>query len=66
MKILWKIVTALLAVAAVFWVIVEDFDRAFLFAAGGAVAWFLSYRALLREKLATNETEERNTNEEDL
>lgn len=57
---------ALLAAGAVAWVIVENFDRAFLFAAAGAVAWFLSYRTQLREKLAANETDEANTDEEDL
>ena len=51
MRIFWKIVAALLAAGAVAWVIVENFDRAFLFAAAGAVAWFLSYRAQLKEKL---------------
>ena len=64
MKIFWKIVAALLAATAVYWLVVHNFERAFLFAAAGAVAWFLSYRALLKEKLAANETEE--TDEEDL
>ena len=66
MKIVWKIVAALFAVGAVYWLIVENFDRAFLFAAVGAIAWFLSFRAQLKEKLATNDTEETNEDEEDL
>ena len=72
MKILWKIVAALLAVAAVYWVIVENFDRAFLFAACGAIAWFLSYRAQLKEKLREidgadkTEADENESDEEDL
>lgn len=65
MNVFWKIVAALLAAGAVYWLVVENFDRAFLFAALGAVAWFLSFRAQLREKLATNETEETNEDEED-
>ena len=66
MKIFWKIVAALLAVTSVYWVIVANFDRAFLFAAAGAVAWFLSYRALLREKLGDeNEADPKEADEED-
>lgn len=65
MKIFWKIVAALLAVGAVYWILIENFDRAFLFAAAGAVAWFLSYRAQLREKLAANE-QERETDEDEV
>ncbi len=65
MKGFWKIVAALLAAIAVYWLAVHNFERAFLFAAAGAVAWFLSYRALLKEKLAENETEETNVDEED-
>ena len=65
MKIFWKIVAALFAVGAVGWVVVENFDRAFLFAAGGAVAWILSYRAQLRAKLAANE-QERETDEDEV
>ena len=67
MKIVWKIVAALFAVGAVYWLVVENVDRAFLFAAVGAIAWFLSFRAQLREKLKdTDDTEETNEDEEDL
>ena len=65
MTIFWKIVAALLAVGAVAWIIVENFDRAFLFAAAGTIAWFLSYRAQLREKLTANE-QERETDEDEV
>ena len=64
MKIFWKIVAVLLAVTAVAWIIVENFENAFLFAAAGAVAWFLSYRAQLKEKLAANEQESEAEEEE--
>ena len=72
MRILWKIVAALLAVAAVYWVIAENFDRAFLFAAAGTIAWFLSYRAQLKEKLREideadkTEADENESDEENL
>ena len=36
---------------AVFFVFREDFDKAFVAAAVGAVCWFLNYRQQLREKL---------------
>lgn len=65
MKIVWKIVAALFAVGAVYWVFVENFDRAFLFAALGAVAWFLSYRSQLREKLAADEADRKEVEEEE-
>ena len=66
MKTFWKIVSAVLAATAVAWVVLENFDRAFLFAAAGAIAWFLSYRAQLKEKLGNaDETDERNTDDEE-
>lgn len=61
MKLFWKLVAALLAATAVYWLVVENVERAFLFAALGAVAWFLNYRAQLREKLGDMDE----TNEED-
>lgn len=36
---------------AAFFVFREDFDKAFVAAASGAVCWFLNYRQQLREKL---------------
>ena len=42
---------------AVFFVFREDFDKAFVAAAGGAVCWFLSYRQQLREKLPKDDDE---------
>ena len=35
---------------AAFFVFREDFDKAFVAAAGGAVCWFLNYRQQIREK----------------
>ena len=55
--------------AAVF-VFREDFDKAFVAAAGGAVCWFLNYRQQIREKLPKEEDEkqedEATDEEEDL
>ena len=69
MRSFWKIVAALLAAGAVAWVIVANYERAFLFAAAGACAWFLSYRAQLRDKLVETdrerEAEQEETDDED-
>jgi uncharacterized membrane protein YjjB (DUF3815 family) len=66
-KIFWKILAAVLAAMAVYFVVVSNFERAFVCAALGAVAWFLNYRALLREKLGnTDDTDERDVDEENL
>ena len=42
---------------AAFFVFREDFDKAFVAAAGGAVCWFLNYRQQIREKLPKEEDE---------
>lgn len=38
-------------VLAVLFVLGDDYEQAFVAAAGGAVCWLLNYRAQLREKL---------------
>ena len=43
---------------AAFFVFQEDFDKAFVAAAGGAVCWFLNYRQQIRDKLPKEEDEE--------
>ena len=53
---------AVFAAGAVYWTVIGNFDRAFLFAAAGAIAWILNYRAQLREKLGEiDEADEKNT-----
>ena len=47
MKTFWIIVSAIGGVTAVFFVIRNDYDSAFIAATLGAVAWFLSYRVQL-------------------
>ena len=58
MKTVWIVVSALCGAAAVFFVVREDYDKMFIAATVGAVAWFLSYRVSLREKLDEDETED--------
>ena len=43
--------------AAVFFVFQEDYEKAFVAAAGGAVCWILNFRQKLKEKLP-KETED--------
>lgn len=57
------------AVAAAVLALRNNFDRAFMVAAVGAVCWFLSYRVQVREKLkvrdqASESEEELNADEE--
>ena len=69
MKTFWIIVSALCGIAAVVFVLRNDYDKAFIAAALGAVAWFLNYRTRLRETFSKDEaktdTEEANTEIED-
>lgn len=48
---------------AVFFVFREDFDKAFVAAAAGAVCWFLNYRQQLREKLPKEEDDQEQEDE---
>lgn len=49
MRIFWIVLSALCGATAVFFVLREDYERMFIAATVGAVAWFLSYRVRLRE-----------------
>jgi len=65
-KTFWKILAALLTIKAVVWLFVGNYERAFLSAAAGGVAWFLSYRVQLREKLEeTDQTNEKDADDEE-
>jgi len=55
-KTFWIIVSGLCGVAAVVFVVWNDYDKMFIAATLGAVAWFLSYRA----QLTTDKTDEEN------
>ncbi len=55
MKLFWLILAgSCVAVAAVL-LLSGDFDRAFVVAAVGMVAWFLNYRMQVKEKLAATD-----------
>lgn len=63
MKTFWIVVSALCGATAVFFVLRDDFEKMFIAAALGAIAWFLSYRVRLRETI--RDLDETDREEED-
>jgi hypothetical protein len=57
-KRFWIIVAGVFAGIAVVLFIQGDYDKAFISATLGAVAWFLSYRVQMRALIAANEPPE--------
>lgn len=55
MKTFWLIVAAVAGVIAIFFAYRGNFESAFVAAAIGAVAWFLSYRVQLTQKIKDDE-----------
>jgi predicted membrane protein len=55
---IWIIVAAIMVIVAATFLWRNNMSAAFVTATLGAVAWFLSYRAQIRAKLAATETEE--------
>ena len=53
------------AVVAVFLVLQENYDKAFIAAAAGAVCWFLSYRQQVRAALASEDEQMQDDEESD-
>lgn len=67
MKLFWLILAGACVIVAGVFLLQGDFDRAFVVAAIGMVAWFLNYRAQIKEKLAENDfVQEENNEESDL
>ena len=52
MKPLWLIISLLCIAVALVFLIRSDFDKALILAAIGAVAWFLNYRAQMKDLIA--------------
>lgn len=52
---IWIMVSGILLLSAAFFLWRNNLSAAFVIAALGACAWFLSYRAQLREKLPLDE-----------
>jgi hypothetical protein len=58
------IMAAVFGVVAVFLVFRDDYEMAFVSAAGGAVCWFLSYRQQLRASLPSEDDEQSGEDED--
>ena len=58
MKVFWLIMAGLGGAAAVVFVILNDYEKAFVAAAGGAVCWILNYRQQLKEKMPAEDEQE--------
>lgn len=50
---------------AAFFLLRQDLDRAFVIAALGLVAWFLNYRAQMKEVIAAADLEENSKRDEE-
>lgn len=64
-KIFWMIVAAVAIVMAGVFMWRRDFDTAFVVAALGMVAWFLNYRAQMKEITAAADLKEENNGYEE-
>lgn len=60
MKLFWMIVAGVAVVAAGVFLLRRNLDAAFVTAAVGMVAWFLNYRAQMRDIAAAAELKEEN------
>ena len=58
MKQIWMILSGVFALIAVIFFARHDYDKAFVCAALGAVAWFLRYRTQMKELVRGNEPTE--------
>ena len=57
MKRFWIILAGVFALAAVILFLRQDYEKAFISAAAGAVSWFLGYRAQMQELVKVNQRE---------
>lgn len=57
MKTLFILLAPACVVVAAVFAFMEDYDKAFVAAAAGAVCWILNYRLQLRERLSRREEE---------
>ena len=58
MKIFWLIMAAACGATAVVFAFLDDYEKAFVAAAGGAVCWILNYRQQLKEKMPKEDEQE--------
>jgi hypothetical protein len=66
MKLFWMIVAGVCIITAAVFMLRRDFNTAFVIAALGMVAWFLNYRAQMKEIVDAADLEQsRNEEEQD-
>jgi hypothetical protein len=65
-KKFWIILAAALGVLAIYFVIVADYEKAFVAAAAGAVCWFLNYRQQIKESLRKEDESKDNESDEEI
>ncbi len=58
MKRFWLIVVGVCCIAVAYFALKHDFEKVFIAAALGGVAWFLNYRAVLKSQLKDDDEEE--------
>ena len=58
MKAVWLILIGACGVAATYFAFKNDFEKVFVAAALGGVAWILNYRAVLKSQLNDDDEEE--------
>jgi hypothetical protein len=64
-KAVWLTLATAGGVFAAVVVFREDYEKAFVAAAGGAVCWFLNYRVQLKTRLASRNEEDEENEESD-
>jgi len=65
-KIFWIILAATLGVVAIYFVIVADYEKAFVAAAAGTVCWFLNYRQQIKESLRREDESKDDESDEEI
>lgn len=66
MKRVWLILAAVGGALAVYFTIRNDFEKAFIAAAAGAVCWFLNYRQHLKASLPKDDDYEDEESDEEI
>jgi uncharacterized membrane protein YedE/YeeE len=64
MKVFWMIVAGVCIITAAVFMLLRDFNTAFVIAALGMVAWFLNYRAQMKEIVTAADLAESSHEEE--
>jgi hypothetical protein len=64
MKTFWLILAGVCIITAAVFMLRRDFSTAFVVAALGMVAWFLNYRAQLRDVIAAADLEQESRDDE--